>query len=86
MMKERTKRYVATVKKDAHGDFFLKAIRKIVKFLNAHIDHTYYVKCHGRFGKNNPNIERYRMPSGRINYRECRLEDSQRLDIYIYQR
>ena len=41
MMKERTKRYVATVKKDAHGDFFLKALRKIVKFLNAHIDHTY---------------------------------------------
>jgi len=86
-MRTRTKSYVMTVKPgDLYGQFILKNLRESVTMLNKHIDHQYYVKCHGRFGKNNPNLHKYTSPSGFINWRECRLEDAQRWDVYIYQR
>ena len=89
-MKTRTKRYVMTVNKgNAKEERTLIGLRKMVTFLNKHLDQKFYVKCHGRFGKNNPNLYKYEYTSvtgTRINWGECRLEDAARLDVYIHPR
>ena len=84
----RTKRYVMTVNKENLLDrSALDCLRRMVKTLNKHIDRKYYVKCHGRFGKKNPNLNNYRhKPGGRVNWSECRLDDAVRWDVYIYER
>ena len=66
--------------------FRLDVVRETVKFFNKHTDRKFYVKCHGRFGKNNPNLAKYILPNGAVNYSECRLEDAQRVDVYIHER
>jgi len=77
----RTKRYIMTVNRgNLEEEFRLVVLRDTIKFLNRHIDHKLYIKCHGRFGKNNPNIHKS------ASYSECRLEDAVRKDIYIYER
>ena len=86
-MKTRTKKYVMTVNKDNFAEQFrLDVIRETIKFVNKHIDRKLYVKCHGRFGKNNPNLDKYTSANGHINWSECRLEDAQRIDVYIHAR
>ena len=86
-MKVRTKRYVMTVNKDNLAEEYrLDIVRDTVKFFNKHTDRKFYVKCHGRFGKNNPNLANYILPNGAVNYSECRLEDAQRVDVYIHER
>ena len=87
MKRSRTKAYVMTVKKgDTLGEYRLAVLRDTIKFINKHIRRKLYVKLHGRFGKNNPNLHKYTYPSGFINWRECRLEDAQRIDVYIHER
>ena len=84
---KRTKSYVMTMyPEDLYSQYVLKNLRTTVSMLNKHIDSQYYVKCHGRFGKNNPNLHKYTSASGRVNYRECRLGDAERRDVYIYRR
>ena len=86
-MKARTKRYVMTVNKDNLAEKYrLDIVRDTVKFFNKHTDRKFYVKCHGRFGKNNPNLAKYTNQHGNINWRDCRLEDAQRIDVYIHER
>lgn len=86
-MKARTKRYVMTVNKgNLAEEYRLDIVRDTVKFFNKHTDRKFYVKCHGRFGKNNPNLANYILPNGAVNYSECRLEDAQRIDVYIHER
>ena len=86
-MKVRTKRYVMTVNKDNLAEEYrLDIVRDTVKFFNKHTDRKFYVKCHGRFGKNNPNLYKYTMANGHINWGECRLEDAPRIDVYIHER
>ena len=86
-MKTRTKKYVMTVNKDNFAEQFrLDVIRETIKFVNKHIDRKLYVKCHGRFGKNNPNLADYTSTKGVVNYTECRLKDAQRIDVYIHER
>jgi hypothetical protein len=86
-VKVRTKRYVMTVNKgNLAEEYRLDIVRDTVKFFNKHTDRKFYVKCHGRFGKNNPNLANYILPNGAINYSECRLEDAQRVDVYIHER
>jgi hypothetical protein len=76
---KRTKCYVMTV--DPNGDLSaLKARRKSVSKLNKHIvNRGYYVKCQGRWGKNNPNYNQAAIPF-------CALKDAVRWDVYIYQK
>jgi len=86
-VKVRTKRYVMTVNKgNLAEEYRLDIVRETVKFFNKHTDRKFYVKCHGRFGKNNPNLANYILPNGAVNYSECRLEDAQRVDVYIHER
>jgi len=86
-MKTRTKRYVMTVHKgNLAEEYRLNIVKDTVKFFNKHTDRKFYVKCHGRFGKNNPNLAKYTNKHGNINWRDCRLEDAQRVDIYIQER
>ena len=86
-MKVRTKRYVMTVNKgNLAEEYRLDIVRDTVKFFNKHTDRKFYVKCHGRFGKNNPNLANYILPNGAVNYSECKLEDAQRVDVYIHER
>jgi len=51
---------------------------------------VYYVKLQGRFGKNNPNIDKYthwtRFNEKYTDYSICRLEDAERVDVYVYER
>ena len=87
MKKRRTKAYVMTVeKRDTLSEYRLHVLRDTIKFINKHVRHKLYVKCHGRFGKNNPNLHKYTYPSGYVNYKECRLEDAQRIDVYLHER
>jgi len=88
MKKKRTKAYVMTVNKgNVLEEYRLDVLRDTVKFLNKHINRKLYVKCHGRFGKNNPNLEKYTNRFGNINWHaECKLEDAQRIDVYIHER
>ncbi len=87
MKKSRTKAYVMTVNKgNVLEEYRLDVLRDTIKFLNKHINHKLYVKCHGRFGKNNPNLKKYINSLGNINWSECRLEDAQRIDVYIHER
>jgi len=86
-MKARTKRYVMTVNKDNLAEKYrLNVVRETIKFINKHVDRKLYVKCHGRFGKNNPNLANYTSSNGHVNWGECRLKDAQRIDVYIHER
>ena len=87
MKKKRTDRYVMTVHKgDAMGEYKLEGVRNAVKFVNKYLSKKLYVKLHGRFGEKNPNLHKYTSANGFINWRECRLEDAVRYDVYIYER
>ena len=86
-MKVRTKKYVMTVNKgNLAEEYRLNVVRETIKFINKHVDKKLYVKCHGRFGKNNPNLSDYTSIKGVVNYKECRLKDAQRMDVYIHAR
>ena len=86
-MKARTKKYVMTVNKGNFAEEYrLNVVRDTIKFINKHVDRKLYVKCHGRFGKNNPNLDKYTSANGHINWSECRLDDAQRIDVYIHER
>ena len=86
-MKVRTKKYVMTVNKGNFAEEYrLNVVRDTIKFINKHVDRKLYVKCHGRFGKNNPNLDKYTNAHGHINWSECRLDDAQRIDVYIHAR
>jgi len=77
----RTKCYVMTV--DKRSDDVseqlnqLQDIRNKVSFLNKHTNFKHYVKCQGRWGRNNPNYNRRRIPF-------CPLKDAVKWDVYIY--
>ncbi len=87
MKKKRTNRYVMTVHKgDTMGEYKLEGVRNAVKFVNKYLSKKLYVKLHGRFGEKNPNLHKYTGANGYINWRECRLEDAVRYDVYIYER
>lgn len=83
-MKTRTKRYIMTVNKGNDlEEHSLIRFRKMISFLNLHVDQKFYVKCHGRFGKSNPNAYKYKTGELRRPWSECRLEDAPRLDVYL---
>lgn len=87
----RTDSYVMTVYPESAGDMLeLENIRKAVKIMNKSSDKKFYVKCQGRFGKNNPNLYKYRDYSSYRGFfhdwRICKLADAQRWDVYIYER
>ena len=87
----RTDSYVMTVYPESAGDMLeLENIRKAVKIMNKTSDKKFYVKCQGRFGKNNPNLYKYRNYSSYRgvfhDWRICKLADAQRWDVYIYER
>ena len=87
MKRARTKRYVMTVNKGENiEEYRLAVLRDTIKFINKHIDHKLYIKCHGRFGKNNPHLAKYTNQHGNINWRDCKLEDAQRIDVYLHER
>lgn len=87
-MKERTLAYQFTV--NSIDDKKLKKFRKQIKKTNKLMaDLKEFNKCQGismlgykieikpRFGKNNPNIEKYH------NYMYCRIEDGTYFDVYL---
>jgi hypothetical protein len=79
----RTNSYVMTV--DKNSDQVLQQLNQLqeikdsVSLLNKHSDTKHYVKCQGRWGRNNPNYN-YR----RITF--CPLEHAVKWDVYIYRR
>ena len=81
----RTNSYVMTV--DKNSDQVLQQLNQLQKIkdsdslLNKHSENKHYVKCQGRWGKNNPNyLGDY---SG---YSFCSLQNAVRWDVYIYRR
>jgi len=79
----RTKCYVMTV--DKRSDKILKQldrlqdVRDSVSLLNRHSRKKHYVKCQGRWGRNNPNYNHRRITF-------CPLADAVKWDVYIYER
>ena len=74
----RTSSYVMTV--DPKGDLAaLVELRQQVKRINKHTNAKHYVKCQGRWGKNNPQYNRRDIPF-------CPLKDAVRWDVYLYRK
>ena len=94
-MSQRTsKNYIATYDyRDAGGMLQIEMLRNVVKLTNK-LSPPDSVKVRlvlkGRFGRNNPNLDKYtyftRFGEKHVNYQTCRLEDAQRVDVYIYER
>jgi len=79
----RTNRYVLTVDKNSDQVlsqlYQLKELRKSVSLLNKHSMTKHYVKCQGRWGKNNPLYVRRSYPF-------ASLEEASRWDVYLYEK
>ena len=79
----RTESYVMSVDKHSktlEKDMLkLQGVRKSVSLLNKHSTNKHYVKCQGRWGRNNPNYNYRYIPF-------CPLADAVKWDVYIYSR
>lgn len=79
----RTKTYVMTVEKNS--DEVLEQLNKLqqvkqsVSLLNKHSIKKHYVKCQGRWGKNNPDYNQRTICF-------CPLDKAVKWDVYIYRR
>jgi len=78
----RTKTYVMTVEKNSDEVLDqlnkLQEVKQSVSLLNKHSPKKHYVKCQGRWGKDNPNYNGRQIPF-------CPLADAVKWDVYIYQ-
>jgi len=78
----RTTRYAMTVDKESTEILVqlkqLQEVRQSVSLLNKHSKRKHYVKCQGRWGKDNPNYNGRQIPF-------CPLADAVKWDVYIYQ-
>ena len=78
----RTKNYVMTVDKNSVNILEqlnkLQQVRQSVSLLNKHSTRKHYVKCQGRWGRNNPDYNQRRITF-------CPLDKAVKWDVYIYQ-
>jgi len=79
----RTTRYAMTVDKESTEILVqlkqLQEVRQSVSLLNKHSKRKHYVKCQGRWGKDNPNYNGRQIPF-------CPLADAVKWDVYIYEK
>lgn len=92
MSARTSKNYIGTYNyEDAGGMLEIEKIRDTVKVINrANGDKKYRVVLKGRFGENNPNLDKYthwtQFGEKHVDWMNCRLEDAQRVDVYVYAR
>lgn len=92
MSTRTSKSYIGTYSyEDAGGMLEIEKIRDTVKVINrANGDKKYRVVLKGRFGENNPNLDKYthwtQFGEKYVDWMNCRLEDAQRVDVYVYAR
>ena len=81
----RTKTYVMTVEKNSDEVLDqlnkLQQVKQSVSLMNRHSNRKHYVKCQGRWGRNNPNY----FKGGCSGHSFCSLQNAVRWDVYIYQ-
>jgi len=79
----RTRTYVMSVEKNSPEVLEqlnkLQEVRQGVRLLNRHSRRKHYVKCQGRWGRNNPDYNRRTIPF-------CPLDKAVKWDVYIYEK
>ena len=80
---DRTKTYVMSVEKNSPAVLEqlnkLQEVRQSVRLLNRHSKSKHYVKCQGRWGRNNPDYNQRTIPF-------CPLDKAVKWDVYIYEK